>query len=81
MSVFVLTSLSMIISSCTHVAANGIVLLSVSSGRAVFHCIYSPRLYPFLCQWVPKLFPLAIVSSDAIEMAVSVVSSYSFVQI
>ena len=38
----------------------------------VFHCIYLPHLYPFLCQWIPRLFPLAIVSSDAIKIVVSV---------
>ena len=38
----------------------------------VFHCIYLPHLYPFLCQWIARLFPLAIVSSDAIKMVVSV---------
>ena len=50
-----LTSLSMIISSCIHVAANDII--SFFYGWVVFRCIYVPRLlYPFICQWAFRLF-------------------------
>jgi len=39
----ILTSLSMIISSCIHVAANGIILLFYYS--VVLHCIYGLHLF------------------------------------
>ena len=52
---FWLTSLSMIISSCIHVAANGIILFY---GWGVFHCIYAPHLlYPSICRWTFRVFP------------------------
>ena len=54
---FWLTSLSMIISSSIHVAANGIISFFFY-GRVVFHCIYVPYLlYPFLCRWTFRLLP------------------------
>ena len=45
-----LTSLSMIISRSIHVASNGIISF-LFYGSAIFHCIYVPRLHPFLCWW------------------------------
>ena len=52
---FWLTSLSMVISSCIHVAANGIILFY---GWGVFHCIYASHLlYPSICWWTFSLFP------------------------
>ena len=54
---FWLTSLSMIISSCIQVAANGIITFFFY-GWVVFRCIWIPYLlYPFVCQWTFMLFP------------------------
>ena len=52
---FWLTSLSMIISNCIHVAADDYFILFY--GWVVFHCIYVPHiLYTFICWWF-RLFP------------------------
>ena len=52
-----LTSLSMIISSSIHVAANGIISF-LFCGWVVLHCTYVPHLiYPFICRWTFRLFP------------------------
>ena len=48
------TLLCMIISSCIHVAANGFVFFC---GWVVFHCIYEPHVYPFICWWTFRLVP------------------------
>ena len=50
-----LTSLGMMISRSIHVAAD----TSSPSfrGWVMFHCIYMPHLYPFICQWILSLLP------------------------
>ena len=51
-----LTSLSLRISSCIHVAANGIVCFFY--GWVVFHYLYVPYLLnPFIYWWTFRLFP------------------------
>ena len=67
-----LTSLSMIISRSTHVAANGII--SFFYGWVIFHCIYVPYLlYPFFYRWTFRCFhDLNIVNSAAMNIGVHV---------
>ena len=53
---FRIPSLSVIISSCTHVAANGVILSFY--GWVVLHCMCIPHpLYPVIWQWIVRLFP------------------------
>ena len=51
-----LTSHSVIISSCIHVAANGIVSFFVYVW-VIFHCIYVPHLYQFIWWCTFRLLP------------------------
>ena len=66
---FWLTSLSMTISSCIHVAVNGIISFFFKA-KLISHCIYVPHiLYPLICGWTLRLFPcLAIVKSAAMNL-------------
>ena len=85
-SIFVflfLTSLTMIISSCIHVAANGIISFFFC-GWVVFYCIYVPHLlYPFICRWTLRLFPcLGYCKQCCYEHRdACIFSNYSFVWI
>lgn len=56
------------ISRSIHVAADGVI--SHFSYRVECHCIYVPQLlYPFLCQWILRLFH---VKSTAVNTGVHV---------
>ena len=46
------TSLRMINSGCSHVAAHG-----TDSFYVVFRCVYASHLHPFVCRWTCRLFP------------------------
>ena len=66
------TSLSMIMSSCIHVAA--MALFHSFHGWVVFHGTHVPYLLnPFLCQWTFRWFHvLAVVNSAAVNIGVRV---------
>ena len=65
---FWLTSLSMIISSCIHVAANGIILFY---GWGVFHCIYAPHLlYPSVDGLLACFHVLGIMNCATVNLGV-----------
>ena len=67
-----LTSLSIIICESTHVSANGIIS-SFFHSWVIFHFIYVPHLYSFICWWTFRLFAvLAIVNSSAMNIGVRV---------
>ena len=67
---FCLTSLSMIISSCIHVAASGIFVLFY--GWVIFHCIYVPHLYSSVNRHLGYFYVLAVVNSDAMNIGLHV---------
>ena len=65
-----LTSLSMRVSSCAHIAANGIFVIFY--GWVVFYCVYVPYfLNPFICWWAFRLSP-CLVNSAAVNVGVHV---------
>ena len=58
----------MIISSCIHVAADGVVLFFFMTLQSSIVSSVRPLLYPFLCQWPLGCFrDLSIVNSAAVN--------------
>ena len=80
---FWLISLAMIICSCIHVAANGIISFFLCvCGWVVLHCLYVPHLYPFMQnRYFGCFHVLAIVNRAAMSIGVHVSFWISFVQI
>ena len=69
---FWLTSLSMIISSCIHVAASGIISFFFMAEWYSIVCMYH-LCQLFICQWIFRLGPcLAIVNSATMNIGVHV---------
>ena len=67
-----LTSLNMIISSSIHVAAKQHYFI-IFYGWVIFHWIYIPHLYPFICLWTFMLLPcLGYCNSTAMNIGVHV---------
>ena len=74
------TSFSMVISSCIHVAENGIILIFYS--WIVFHCVYLPCLfYPFISGGYLSCFHILAIWNHDECMGTCTFLNYSFVWI
>ena len=52
-----------------HSVAKNQTQLSNPAAAAVFQCVFVPHLYPFICQWIDRLFPcLGYVNSAVMNM-------------